>query len=75
MGGGQSPPATGTLSVKTTKTNYNHLSKTKIKWDSLGQQERAEFIARVAAEKSVKEFLRTELKSDYQPINFYAKFL
>ena len=65
----------GTLSVKTSKTNYNHLSKTKIKWDSLAPQERANFIARVAAEKSIKEFLKSDTKSDYQPINYYAKFL
>jgi hypothetical protein len=61
--------------VKTSKTNYNHLSKTKIKWDSLAAHERADFIARVAAEKSVKEFLKSESTSDYRPINFYAKFL
>jgi hypothetical protein len=61
--------------VKKSKTNYNHLSKTKIKWDSLASTERADFIARVAAEKSVKEFLKSDPKAEYNPINYYAKFL
>ena len=61
--------------MKKSKTNYNHLSKMKIKWDSLASHERADFITRVAAEKSVKDFLKSDSKAEYNPINYYAKFL
>ncbi len=53
-------PTTGTISVKTNKTNHNQLAKTKTKWDSLSSHERSDFIARVAAEKSLKEFLKSD---------------
>lgn len=64
-------------SGRTARTNNNatNLAKIKLKWDSLSEMERSEFIQRVEAEKSIKEFLRTGSQNEYIPVNSYAQFL
>ena len=61
-------------SGKTAKITAN-LAKIKHKWDSMSERERSEFVQRVEAEKSIKEYLRTESQSEYVPVNKYARYL
>ena len=53
-----------------------HLEVCKDRWDSLALEERADFVARVAAESSVITYLQSQKPGqEYAPVNYYAKFL
>jgi hypothetical protein len=53
------------------------MEETKERWDEMRKEGQIEFLQRLKAEESVKEYLKNQAPQglEYVPINYYAKFL
>ena len=68
------------LPEEDTDERKHALAALKRTWDELEPAAKLDFVSRVEAESSVIEFLQrppevSSQKSDYKPVNFYAKFI